>query len=81
MLKNIINYIGDNNFKIYITNNNINILNYKNIDYLTETKISIQSNNNKIIIEGKNLKSTKLLENEILIEGNIKSIIWSNPDE
>lgn len=64
MLKNIINYIGDNNFKIYITNNNINILNYKNIDYLTETKISIQSNNNKI-----------------LIEGNIKSIIWSNPDE
>lgn len=81
MLKNIINYIGDNNFKIYITNNNINILNYKNIDYLTETNISIQSNNNKIIIEGKNLKSTKLLENEILIEGNIKSIIWSNPDE
>lgn len=81
MLKNIINYIGDNNFKIYITNNNINILNYKNIDYLTETKISIQSNNNKIIIEGKNLKSTKLLENEILIEGNIKSIIWSNLDE
>lgn len=73
LFNNIRNYIGENEYKIIISNNSINIINYLDIKELNENKV-ILITDRKIIITGKNLKANKLLNNEILINGDISQI-------
>lgn len=74
MLKKINNYINDNNFKLSLYKNKLNIVNYKKILSLEENYISILLEKKKLIIKGSNLFLIKILDNELLIKGNIKSI-------
>lgn len=74
MLKKINNYINDNNFKLSLYKNKLNIVNYKKLLSLEENYISILLEKKKIIIKGSNLFLIKILDNELLIKGNIKSI-------
>lgn len=74
MLKKINNYINDNNFKLSLYNNKLNIVNYKKLLSLEENYISILLEKKKLIIKGSNLFLIKILDNELLIKGNIKSI-------
>lgn len=74
MFNGITNYIKDNEFKINIFHNKINIVNYIEIISLEETRISIKYNNGNMIIKGSDLLVKKLLDNEILIIGQIKLI-------
>ena len=67
------NYIGENNFRIIIYKDKIDIINYKKIEEISDNKVVIK-NDNKIIILGKNLKLYRLLNNEVLIIGTIKNI-------
>ena len=72
-------FINDTSFQILYRNNSINIINYTDINYMEESKISISVyNNKKILIKGNNLTVKKLLESEILIVGNITSIEFLN---
>ena len=73
LFNNIRNYIGENEYKIIISNNSINIINYLDIKELNENKV-ILITDRTIIITGKNLKANKLLNNEILINGDISQI-------
>lgn len=75
MFNIIKNYINDNDFKINLFNNSINIVNYIDISSIDSNKIIIKSIDKLIIINGVNLKINKLLENELLITGEILSII------
>ncbi len=70
LFNNINNYIGENNFKIIISNNKIDIINYKLIKDINSNKIIIDN----YVIEGKNLEPIKLFSNEILIDGEINKI-------
>ena len=74
MIKKIVNYIQDNSFKINYVNNSVNVINYDKILELTDETITILKENNLIIINGNDLKLSKLLDNEILITGIIKNI-------
>jgi len=74
MLKKINNYINDNNFKLSLYKNKLNIVNYKKLLSLEENYISILLEKKKLIIKGSNLFLIKILDNELLIKGNIKSI-------
>ena len=74
MIKKIANYIKDNNFKIYYVNNSINILYYDNIIEVTSDVITITKENKIILIKGNNLRLNKLLDNEVLITGEIHKI-------
>lgn len=74
MLKEINNYINDNNFKLSLYKNKLNIVNYKKLLSIEENYISVLLEKKKIIIKGSNLFLIKILDNELLIKGNIKSI-------
>lgn len=67
-------FINDTSFQILYINDNLDIINYTNINYMEDSKISINHYDNKILIKGSNLSVKKLLESEILIGGNIQSI-------
>ncbi|MBQ9853997.1 MAG: YabP/YqfC family sporulation protein [Bacilli bacterium] len=68
------NYLYDNEYKIIIKNNSINICNYTEIIDFDVNKIVIKNKDKKISIEGKNLIISKMLKEEVLITGIIKNI-------
>lgn len=74
MINNLKKYIYDKDFKLIMTNNSLNIINYISITTLTDDYIEIKTNENLISITGNNLVLNKLLNQEILIIGNIKKI-------
>lgn len=67
-------YINENDIKITIVNNKLNITNYIDIGHFDTNKIIIKLKDNDIIIKGNNLVVSKLLESEILITGDFSSI-------
>ena len=81
MLKNVRNYIKDNNYKITLKNNIIDIENYSSIGNITEKEIIIFINDIKVIIKGTKLIITKLLNNEVLIKGIYNNIIFEGLNE
>jgi len=75
---NIINgirsYILDDDLKITIVNNKINIVNYKDIGHFDSNKIVIKINNGEVIVKGNDLVISKLMDSEVLITGNFSNI-------
>jgi hypothetical protein len=67
------NFIDDKSFKLILYNNLIDIINFKEIIDIKDDLIKILSDK-EITIKGKDLCVIKLLDNEILIRGNIESI-------
>lgn len=74
MFKDLTQIVYDKTFKIIILKNKINILNYKEILIFEDEKILIDTKEYLIKIKGKNLTINKLLNKELLIEGEIKII-------
>ena len=74
MINKMLNYIRDNKLKIFLTNNSVNIVNYEKILDISDEIINIMNNNKIIKINGHNLKLNKLLDNEVLITGDINKI-------
>lgn len=60
--------------KITFTKNKLHIINFEEIKNFDDNKIIIADSTNTITIKGKNLSTRKLLDNEILVEGEIISI-------
>lgn len=71
-------YVNDKNFSIIYKNNRLDIINYSKILDFSDTKISISYFNNIYIINGTNLVISKMMEEELLITGNIESISFNN---
>ena len=80
-MKNIREYIKDNDFKMTIKNNMIDIENYIDIGNISDNEIILYISNKTIVIKGNKLKITKLLNNEILILGNYKDILFKGLNE
>ena len=68
------NYLCDNEYKIIIKSNQINIVNFDEIIDFSPTKISIRYQRKNVIIEGENLIISKMIEEEVLIIGTISQI-------
>lgn len=68
------NYLNDKVYKITILNNTVNINNYIEILDFTSTVISIKHERGITKVKGKDLVVSKMLDNEVLITGNIKEI-------
>ena len=69
IMSGIRSYIMENDTKITIINNKINIINYIDIGHFDNNKIVVKLKNKNIIIKGENLVVSKLLDSEILITG------------
>ena len=74
LVRKVRDYLLDDEFKVILLNNKINISNYEKIEYLDNDKVIVKYENGKIGIKGENITVRKLLNNEILISGNIKEI-------
>lgn len=73
-LDRIDKYLYDNEYKIILKNNKIDIINYEEIIDFSPYNISIKCHNKLIIIEGQNLIISKMEDNEVLILGIISNI-------
>ena len=71
LFRSIRNYIDEDDLKIIVYKNKIDIINYSSIGEVTSNLITF---NNNIKIEGKNLKIDKLLDNEVLITGKLNNL-------
>lgn len=74
MIKKIRNFLLEDDFKITILNNKINVCNYESIEYIDNDQVIIKNDKEKLLIKGNNLVITKLLNDEILITGIIKNV-------
>ena len=70
-------YVNDKNFSIIYKNNRLDIINYSKILDFSDTKISVNYLDNIYIITGTNLVISKMMEEELLITGNIESISFN----
>ena len=68
------NYLYDKEYRIIIKENYVNIVNYDEIVDFNLNKISVKYRNKKVSIEGTNLTINKMVEDEVLITGNICNI-------
>ena len=71
---NPVRYITNNNFKLVYTTNTLDIVNYEKINDMEDNKISLSIENQTIVINGKDLRVKKMLDDEIMIVGSILTI-------
>ena len=74
IIRKLNNYLEDNEYKIIIKDKQVNIINYDEIIDFTLNKISIKHKGKTITIEGTELFIIKMVEDEVLISGNINSV-------
>jgi len=74
IVKRARNYLLDEMFNMRVLKNKIDICNYETIGYLDNDLIIINYDSGEIKIKGENLVVSKLLNDEILISGDIKNI-------
>lgn len=74
MLDRLNNYIDDKKFKLIYEDNLIDIINYTRLITIENNYVSLYINNKKIIIKGQKLILKKLLDNELLLNGEVTSL-------
>ncbi len=70
-LKNIRSYILEEEFKLILKRNKLNIVNYIEIIDFNDYEVKIKYIDGLLMVKGNNLRVKKILNNELLIEGNI----------
>lgn len=74
IINSLRSYILEEEFKITILNNKVNIVNYTNIGLIDTNMVVIYYSDGKVTIKGNNLVVSRLMNDEILISGDINSI-------
>ena len=67
-------YLLEDEFRINILNGKVNIKNYDTIGQIDSNKMVIFYENGIVTVTGKNLSLIKMLDDELLISGNIQKI-------
>lgn len=68
------NYILDEEFKINIYKDKVNVVNYTDIVNFTSKEVTIKYDDGLLLIIGNNLSISRLLIDEVLVTGNIEKI-------
>ena len=74
MLTNIRNFIKDDNFRLNMYDDKVDIINYSEIVDFSSDKIVLKNFDRFIYVNGNNLVINKLLDTELLISGAISSL-------
>ncbi len=74
IIDGIRNYVIEQEFEIRIINNKVDVINYKDIGHFDSNKVIINYSDGSVVIEGNNLVVSKLMNDEILIGGEIKGL-------
>lgn len=67
-------YLNDNNYEIIIKANSVNIMNFQEIIDFSSNKIAIRCEGKIINVEGNNLIISKMIDEEVLITGEIYNL-------
>lgn len=73
-LKKIRSYILEEEFKVIIRQNKLNIVNYIELIDFNDYEVKIKYIDGILLVKGNNLILKKILNDELLIEGNISTI-------
>ncbi len=73
-IKNFKDIILDTEFKITAFLDKVDIINYDSIGHFDNNKVIIRHKNGEVIIKGKNLVVSKLMNDEVLVRGKIENI-------
>lgn len=74
MIRKVIDYMREDSFEVRIEDGYVCVMNYTDIHYMEEEKISLAYSSGTLLIQGKKLVVVKLLDNEILIKGNFSNL-------
>lgn len=74
MLKKIYEYVRDDEFRFTVFKDRIHIMNYFKILSLNSDYILVEDVDIKISIRGENLVLNRMLDDEVLVVGLVKSI-------
>lgn len=72
--KNIRSNIIDEQFKITVYKDKVDILNYESIGHFDDNKVIVRHKDGTVEIKGKKLVVSRLMNDEILIKGIIENI-------
>jgi len=61
-------------FKMIILSNKIDVINYLDVELFDEEKVVIRHGSGSIVLNGKDLIISKLLDKELMINGDIERI-------
>ena len=67
-------YLENKYYEIILKDSSVNIINFSEIIDFSMNKISIRCDNKIINVEGKNLIISKMLDDELLVTGNISNL-------
>ena len=73
-MKKIKEYLNPSSLELHYKNNMLDVTLYDEIILLTNEQIILSKDNNQIVIKGRELTLLKLLDSEVLIKGEIKTI-------
>lgn len=74
LVRMIDSYVNDRNFSIIYKDSKLDIINYSEIIDFSSTLISVRYEDKMYHIEGNNLVISRMMDNEILITGDISNI-------
>lgn len=74
MIRKVIDYIKEDEFEVRINPKYIDIINFTEIPFMEDEKITIKYESGSFLIKGKNLTVLKLLDKEVLIKGDFSTI-------
>ena len=75
-IRRLSDYVDDKKYSMIYKNNKLNIINYSEIIDFSSTCISVRYDNRTYYVEGNNLVISRMMENEILITGDIDRIVF-----
>ena len=70
-------YLVNDEYKIIIEKDRINIINYLEIVDFSNNKVIVKYRNGVTVFEGTNLVVSKMMDDEVVIEGKLKSIQYN----
>lgn len=76
LVRIIDDYINEKNYSMIYKNNRLDIINYSEIIDFSNTLISVRYEDKVYHIEGNNLVISRMMDNEILITGDIRNITF-----
>lgn len=74
IINSIKSYILEEEFKLIFLNNKVNINNYTSIGHFDSNRVIVKYDKGEVLIKGNDLVVSKLMNDEILIEGSINNI-------
>lgn len=74
IIDEIRSFVMEEKFEFRFIDNKLDIINYKSITHFDSNKIIVNHDNGYIVINGMNLSVSKLLNNEIMINGKFNNI-------